>query len=82
VGVQLQLTAECVAIGCCGMARVDYFVEDGNPLVSELNTIPGFTPTSVYAKLFEAGGVPYSELVGRLIELGLDAAAERGRYRA
>jgi D-alanine-D-alanine ligase len=71
-----------VAIGCCGMARVDYFVEDGNALVSELNTIPGFTPTSVYAKLFEAGGVSYSELVGRLIELGLEAAAERGRYRA
>jgi len=81
-GIEELARRAFVAIGCCGMARVDYFVEDGNALVSELNTIPGFTPTSVYAKLFEAGGVSYSELVGRLIELGLEAAAERGRYRA
>ncbi len=47
-------------LGCAGMARADFFVEDGGEvLVNELNTIPGFTATSVYAKLFDASGVPY-----------------------
>ena len=47
-------------VGCSGMARVDFFVEDGDEvLVNELNTIPGFTPTSVYAKLLDASGLPY-----------------------
>jgi D-alanine-D-alanine ligase len=69
-------------VGCCGMARVDFFVEaDGTVLVSELNTIPGFTPTSVYASLFEAAGVTYPALVDRLVELALEAAEERARYR-
>ena len=45
------------------MARVDFFVEDGQVLVNELNTIPGFTATSVYAKLLEADGIPYPELL-------------------
>ena len=46
------------------MARVDFFVrEDGEVLVNELNTIPGFTATSVYARLFEASGSPYAELL-------------------
>ena len=54
-----------------GMARVDFFVRpDGEVLVNELNTIPGFTATSVYAKLFEASGVPYPELVDRLVAAG------------
>jgi D-alanine-D-alanine ligase len=70
-------------VGCAGMARVDFFVEDpdGEPrvLVSELNTIPGFTQTSVYAKLFEASGVPYERLLDRLLELALERhARERG----
>jgi len=70
------------AVGCCGMARVDFFVEhDGTVLVSELNTIPGFTPTSVYASLFEADGITYPALVDRLVELALEAAEERARYR-
>jgi D-alanine-D-alanine ligase len=69
-------------VGCCGMARVDFFVEpDGTVLVSELNTIPGFTATSVYASLFEADGIAYAALVDRLVELAFEAAAERGRYR-
>jgi D-alanine-D-alanine ligase len=51
----------CIAAECEGMARVDCFVrENGEVLVNELNTIPGFTPTSVYAKLFEASGIPYA----------------------
>ncbi len=69
------------SIGCAGMARVDFFVEaDGDVRVLEVNTIPGFTPTSVYAKLFEAAGIAYPDLVERLIALGIDAAAERARY--
>ena len=69
------------SIGCAGMARVDFFVEAGGDVrVLEVNTIPGFTPTSVYAKLFEAAGIPYRDLVERLIALGIEAAAERSRY--
>ncbi len=58
---------------CSGLARVDFFVEpDGEVLVNELNTMPGFTPTSVFAKLFEASGVPYAELIDRLVLLAVD----------
>ena len=61
-----------VVSDCEGMARVDMFVRrDGEVLVNELNTIPGFTATSVYAKLFEASGIPYEELLDRLIRLAL-----------
>jgi D-alanine-D-alanine ligase len=63
-------------VGCAGMARCDFFVEDpggrAHVLLNELNTIPGFTQTSVYAKLFEATGVPYPELLDRLVELALE----------
>ena len=55
------------------MARVDFFVRpDGEIVVNELNTIPGFTATSVYAKLFEASGIPYAELLDRLVALALE----------
>jgi D-alanine-D-alanine ligase len=57
--------------GCAGLARVDFFVEGERVLVNELNTMPGFTPTSVYAKLFDASGIPYPELVDRLCRLAL-----------
>jgi D-alanine-D-alanine ligase len=58
---------------CEGMARVDMFVRsDGEVLVNELNTIPGFTETSVYAKLFEASGIAYGALLERLVELALE----------
>ena len=57
-----------VATDCEGMARVDFFVRpDGEVVVNELNTIPGFTATSVYAKLFDAAGIPYAELLDRLV---------------
>jgi D-alanine-D-alanine ligase len=69
------------AVGCAGLARVDFFVEGDRVLVSELNTIPGFTPTSVYARLFEAGGIAYADLVARLIDLARERAAERAAYR-
>jgi D-alanine-D-alanine ligase len=68
-------------VGCSGMARVDFFVEDDAVLVNELNTIPGFTSTSVYAKLFEASGVPYVELLDRLLALALERHEEERRYR-
>jgi D-alanine-D-alanine ligase len=69
-----------VASDCEGMARVDCFVtNDGEVLVNELNTIPGFTATSVYAKLFEASGIPYHQLLDRLIELALERHERRGK---
>ena len=67
-----------VATECEGMARVDFFVRpDGEPVVSELNTIPGFTATSVYARLFEASGIPYAELLDRLVQLALERHERR-----
>ena len=71
--------ASYVAAECEGMARADMFVrDDGEVLVNELNTIPGFTSTSVYAKLFEASGIPYGELLQRLIELAVERQERRG----
>ena len=61
------------------MARVDFFVEGDRVLVNELNTIPGFTSTSVYAKLLEADGIPYSELLDRLVGLALERHREQRR---
>jgi D-alanine-D-alanine ligase len=65
------------AIDCAGMARVDFFLEDEQILVNEINTIPGFTATSVYARLWAASGVPYVELISRLIELALERHHDR-----
>jgi D-alanine-D-alanine ligase len=48
-------------------------------VVNELNTIPGFTSTSVYAKLFEAAGIPYAELLDRLVELALERHARKAK---
>jgi D-alanine-D-alanine ligase len=66
---------------CSGLARVDFFVEGEEVLVNELNTMPGFTPTSVFAKLFEASGVPYPELVDRLCRLGVERHEAERAYR-
>lgn len=61
------------AVGAEGIARVDTFVtEAGEVLVNEINTMPGFTPISMYPKLWEASGVPYSELIDELIQLALE----------
>jgi D-alanine-D-alanine ligase len=68
-------------VGCSGMARVDFFVTEEGVLVNELNTIPGFTATSVYAKLWEASGVPYPELLDRLLALALERHEEERRFR-
>src|ERR687894_451121 len=61
------------AVDAAGMARVDFFLERGTGrlLLNEINTIPGFTPTSVYAELWAASGLPYEELLDRLIQLAL-----------
>ena len=76
-----QLAVEAfVATDCEGMARADCFVrDDGEVLVNELNTIPGFTATSVYAELFEKSGIPYPELLDRLVELALERHERRGK---
>jgi D-alanine-D-alanine ligase len=68
-----------IRVGCSGLARVDFFVEDGTRvLVNELNTMPGFTKTSVFPKLWEAGGVTFPELCERLLAFAL-ARFERDR---
>jgi D-alanine-D-alanine ligase len=68
-------------VGCAGMARVDFFVTEDGVLVNELNTIPGFTATSVYAKLWDESGVPYAQLLDRLLELALERHAAERKYR-
>jgi D-alanine-D-alanine ligase len=62
------------AVDCAGMARVDFFLEHGSHriFVNEINTIPGFTPISMYPKMWEASGVPYPELIDRLIGFALE----------
>lgn len=71
-------------IECSGMARVDFFYEEGGRgvVVNELNTIPGFTPISMYPKLWEASGIPYSKLIDRLIELALERHRTKPRPEA
>jgi D-alanine-D-alanine ligase len=63
--------------GCDGLARVDFFVDGERVLVNELNTMPGFTPTSVYAKLLDASGISYAQLVDRLCRLALERHQQR-----
>ncbi|MEW6059358.1 MAG: D-alanine--D-alanine ligase family protein [Actinomycetota bacterium] len=71
--VQRLAVAAFRAIDCAGMARVDFFLRPmGEALVNEVNTIPGFTQISMYPKLWEASGLPYPELVDRLVELAIE----------
>jgi D-alanine-D-alanine ligase len=78
--VQRAAVETFVVTDCEGMARVDCFVVGGDRVVvNELNTIPGFTATSVYAKLFEASGIPYDELLRRLIDLACERHERRAR---
>ncbi len=69
------------AIDCAGMARVDFLLDkdSGDLFLNEMNTIPGFTKISMYPKLWEASGLPYAELVGRLIQFAIERKAERDR---
>jgi D-alanine-D-alanine ligase len=68
------------ASGCDGLARADFFVDGESVLVNELNTMPGFTPTSVYAKLIAASSISYPELVEHLCLLGLERHAQRSAH--
>ncbi len=71
------------AIDCAGMGRVDFLLDrkTGKIFVNEINTIPGFTPISMYPKLWEASGLPYSQLLDRLIELALERHRQKNRTR-
>jgi D-alanine-D-alanine ligase len=79
--VQQRAVDAFVASECEGLARVDFFVRssDGEVVVNELNTMPGFTATSVYAKLFDASGIPYAELLDRLVDLALERRERRSK---
>jgi D-alanine-D-alanine ligase len=68
-------------VGCSGLARVDFFVDGEEVLVNELNTMPGFTQTSVFGKLFEASGVPYEELLDRLVGIARERHERERAYR-
>ena len=60
-------------MGCRGLARVDFFLKDsGRVVFNEINTLPGFTNISMYPQLWEASGIPYPDLIDRLIELALE----------
>ena len=69
------------AIDGSGLARVDFFVEQGTNrvIINEINTMPGFTSISMYPKLWEASGIPYSELIDRLIQLALERHRDKSR---
>ncbi len=71
------------ALDCAGLARVDFFLrrDNGAVLVNEINTIPGFTRTSMYPELWEATGIPYQDLLDRLIELALERHRDKNRSR-
>ena len=77
--IQAQAVKAYQVIDCAGMSRVDFFLERASeePYVNEINTIPGFTATSVYPKLWEASGLSYPALLDRLIQLALERHAER-----
>jgi D-alanine-D-alanine ligase len=80
--VRLLAVEVYASVGCAGYARADFFVEDGERvLINELNTIPGFTQTSGFPKMFEASGIPFTELLDKLLELGIERHREERRYR-
>ena len=79
-----RLAVACFeAMNCEGMARVDFLMEaaSGKFFINEINTIPGFTSISMYPKMWEASGLPYSKLIDRLIELALERHRERQSTR-
>jgi D-alanine-D-alanine ligase len=67
--------------GCTGLARVDFFVVEDQVLLNELNTMPGFTETSVYGSLLDASGIPYPELLDRLVKLAVERHATERAYQ-
>ncbi|HJT55971.1 MAG TPA: D-alanine--D-alanine ligase family protein [Ktedonobacteraceae bacterium] len=81
--VRRQAVQAFLALDLNGLARVDFFIEKGTNRVyiNEVNTLPGFTEISMYPKLWEASGLPYPELLDRLIELAIERHADRQRNR-
>jgi D-alanine-D-alanine ligase len=67
-------------LGCSGLGRCDFFVEGEDVVVNELNTLPGFTETSVYGKLLEASGIPYAELCDRLVGLAVERSERLAQF--
>lgn len=77
-----QLAARAFTLSCCdGLARADFFVDGDEVLLNELNTLPGFTETSAYGKLWEASDVAYPELVSRLVALAQERYARERQQR-
>ena len=79
---RLAITAFNV-LACSGMARVDLFLDrtDGKFYVNEINTLPGFTSISMYPKLWDASGIPYPQLIDKLITLAIERHAEKNKLR-
>jgi D-alanine-D-alanine ligase len=76
-----ELAAEAfMRSGCSGLARADFFVDGETVIVNELNTMPGFTQTSVYGALFAASGVPYAELLDQLVQFALERHERQSAY--
>ncbi|MCB5941532.1 D-alanine--D-alanine ligase [bacterium 210820-DFI.6.52] len=75
---QVQETAKraFAVLGCTGLSRIDFFVGEFGICLNEINTLPGFTSISMYSKMMEAAGIPYGELLDRLVDLALERAAE------
>jgi D-alanine-D-alanine ligase len=78
-----ELAVKTFRVLCCeGMARVDFFIRDNRDIiVNEINTIPGFTKISMYPKLWEASGIPYPDLIDRLIQLALEKFRDERNLR-
>src|SRR5207253_9299271 len=81
--VQALAVAAFRTLELLGMARVDFFLEKkgGKVFLNEVNTIPGFTSISMYPKLWGASGIPFRELIDKLIELALEQHAEKARTK-
>jgi D-alanine-D-alanine ligase len=79
--VQELAVAAFTRAGCAGLARADFFVDGETVLVNELNTMPGFTQTSVYGALFTASGIPYTELLDRLVTLAIERYEHEHAYK-
>jgi len=77
--VRALALAAFTALGCEGFARVDFFYDEttGRVLLNEVNTIPGFTPKSMFPLLWQASGIPYAELIARLVDLALERHRRR-----
>ncbi|WP_132992824.1 D-alanine--D-alanine ligase family protein [Gordonia zhaorongruii] len=83
IGQARELAADAfVALRCAGLARVDFFYEEGGRgwLLNEINTMPGFTPASMYPKMWEESGIAYPDLIDRLVTLALEVHRRRGSF--